>query len=74
MSLVGETFLVRVTYEEYRDRIVDYGMVKIYALASVLETKQAWSEEDDFQLEKPKLDIQVMHPPSNQLEQSFNNH
>ena len=59
MSSQGETFQVRVPFEDYRDRIVDYGMVKIYALASVLETKQAWSEEDDFQLEKPKLDVQV---------------
>jgi transglutaminase 1 len=28
-------------------------------MASVQETKQCWSEEDDFQLEKPKLDVQV---------------
>jgi hypothetical protein len=28
-------------------------------MASVQETKQSWSEEDDFQLEKPKLDVQV---------------
>ena len=34
-------------------------MVKFYAMASVQETKQCWSEEDDFQLEKPKLDVQV---------------
>ena len=56
----GETFQVRVTFEDYRDKIVDYGMVKFYALASVLETKQCWSEEDDFQLEKPKMDVQVI--------------
>ena len=51
---------MRVTFEDYRDRILDYGIVKFYALASVLETKQCWSEEDDFQLEKPKLDVQVL--------------
>jgi hypothetical protein len=28
-------------------------------MASVQETKQSWSEEDDFQLEKSKLDVQV---------------
>lgn len=50
---------VRVSWDEYRDKIVDYGHIKIYAMASVQETKQSWSEEDDFQLEKPKLDIQV---------------
>ena len=58
--IAGETFQVRVTFEDYRDRILDYGIVKFYALASVLETKQCWSEEDDFQLEKPKLDVQVL--------------
>ena len=55
----GETLQVRVSWDEYRDKVVDYGMIKIYALASVAETKQTWSEEDDFQLEKPKLDVQV---------------
>lgn len=50
---------MRVSWDEYRDKVVDYGMIKIYALASVAETKQTWSEEDDFQLEKPKLDVQV---------------
>jgi len=54
-----ETFQVRVCFDDYRDKIVDYGMVKFYAMASVQETKQCWSEEDDFQLEKPKLDVQV---------------
>jgi len=58
-----ETFQVRVTFEDYRDRILDYGIVKFYALASVLETKQCWSEEDDFQLEKPKLDVQIRGTP-----------
>jgi len=58
-----ETFQVRVTFEDYRDKIVDYGMVKFYALASVQETKQCWSEEDDFQLEKPKLDVQIRGTP-----------
>lgn len=28
-------------------------------MASVQETKQSWSEEEDLQLEKPKLDVQV---------------
>ena len=61
LSLIcaGESMQIRVTWEEYRDKVVDYGMVKFYALANVLETKQTWSEEDDFQWEKPKLDIQV---------------
>jgi hypothetical protein len=55
----GETLQVRISWDEYRDKIVDYGHIKICAMASVQETKQSWSEEDDFQLEKPKLDVQV---------------
>ena len=50
---------IRVNWDDYRYKIVDYGMVKLFALSSVHETKQTWSEEDDFQLEKPKIDIQV---------------
>ncbi|XP_045033686.1 hemocyte protein-glutamine gamma-glutamyltransferase isoform X1 [Daphnia magna] len=58
-----ETLQIRVSWDEYRDKIVDYGHIKIYAMASVQETKQSWSEEDDFQLEKPKLDVQVRGNP-----------
>ncbi|KAI9551380.1 hypothetical protein GHT06_021713 [Daphnia sinensis] len=58
-----ETLQIRVSWDEYRDKIVDYGHIKIYAMASVQETKQSWSEEDDFQLEKPKLDIQIRGNP-----------
>ncbi|EFX71341.1 hypothetical protein DAPPUDRAFT_111732 [Daphnia pulex] len=50
-------------WDEYRDKIVDYGHIKIFAMASVQETKQSWSEEDDFQLEKPKLDVQIRGNP-----------
>ncbi len=57
----GETLQVRISWDEYRDKIVDYGHIKIFAMASVQETKQSWSEEDDFQLEKPKLDVQVAY-------------
>ncbi|XP_059353228.1 hemocyte protein-glutamine gamma-glutamyltransferase-like isoform X1 [Daphnia carinata] len=58
-----ETLQIRVSWDEYRDKIVDYGHIKIYAMATVQETKQSWSEEDDFQLEKPKLDIQIRGNP-----------
>nr|CAH0106042.1 unnamed protein product [Daphnia galeata] len=58
-----ETLQIRISWDEYRDKIVDYGHIKIYAMASVQETKQCWSEEDDFQLEKPKLDVQIRGNP-----------
>ncbi|XP_046444079.1 hemocyte protein-glutamine gamma-glutamyltransferase-like isoform X1 [Daphnia pulex] len=58
-----ETMQIRISWDEYRDKIVDYGHIKIYAMASVQETKQCWSEEEDFQLEKPKLDVQIRGNP-----------
>ena len=51
--------VVEITPDKYMDKLVDYCMVKIYAMASVTETRQAWSEEDDFVISKPKLDVQV---------------
>ncbi len=44
---------------DYMGKLVDYCMVKIYSLIKVKETGQTWSEEDDFVLEKPKLNIEV---------------
>lgn len=58
-----ETLQVRINWEDYRDKIVDYGHIKVFAMATVHETKQLWGEESDFQLEKPKLDIQIRGNP-----------
>lgn len=58
-----ETMQVRISWDDYRDKIVDYGHIKVYAMATVQETKQTWSEEDEFQLEKPKLDVQIRGTP-----------
>jgi transglutaminase 1 len=44
---------VRVNPEDYMERLVDYSMMKIYAIATVKETQQTWSKEDDFMIEKP---------------------
>ncbi|CAG0884268.1 unnamed protein product [Cyprideis torosa] len=57
-----ETVSMKVDPREYLDKLVDYGMIKIYALATVEETKQTWSEEDDFQIEKPRLQIKFREP------------
>jgi len=57
-----EALVVKITPEQYFDKLVDYCMVKIYALARVTETNQAWSEEDDFVINKPKLGLQVEQP------------
>jgi hypothetical protein len=55
----GETLGVSVAAKEYLDKLVDKNLIKIYAIATVKETGQTWSEEDDFQLQKPKLNVQV---------------
>lgn len=57
-----EVLSLTVQPEEYLDKLVDYAMVKIYVIANVQETRQTWSEEDDFTITKPKLNIQVEGP------------
>ncbi|KAJ8921066.1 hypothetical protein NQ315_015862 [Exocentrus adspersus] len=53
------TLSVRVTPEEYLPKLVDHNLIKIYAIATVEETKQTWSEEDDFTLLLPKVAIKA---------------
>ena len=47
------------TEEEYLDKLVEYSIVKLDAIASVVETKQTWAVKDNFQFIKPKIDIKV---------------
>ncbi|XP_059479361.1 hemocyte protein-glutamine gamma-glutamyltransferase-like [Neocloeon triangulifer] len=54
-----DTLRLAVTPEEYLPKLVEYGMMKIFAVATVLETKQTWAAEDDFQIVKPKIAIKV---------------
>lgn len=54
---------MRVVPEDYLNRLVDYAMMKIYAVATVKETQQTWSEEDDFIVEKPRLIMEVRGKP-----------
>lgn len=32
-------------------------MIKVYAVATVKETQQTWSEEDDFSIDKPHMEL-----------------
>lgn len=54
-----EVLKINVTANDYLDKLVDHSLIKIYAIANVKETKQTWSEEDDFTLTKPQMDIKV---------------
>jgi transglutaminase 1 len=58
--VTGDTLRITLTAKEYIDKLVDKSLIKVYAIANVKETRQTWSEEDDFQLQKPKLNIQVL--------------
>lgn len=57
--ILEETLRITVKPDEYVNKLVDHSLVKVYAIASVRDTKQTWSEEDDFQLIKPKLSVEV---------------
>merc|ERR1712241_688274 len=50
-----DALTLTVRPEEYMDQLVDYNIVKVYAVVRVIETNQFWSEEDDFTLCKPSL-------------------
>lgn len=54
-----EVLSMRVESHEYLDKLVDFSMIKIFIIANVKETRQAWSEEDDFSIEKPHLATEV---------------
>ncbi|XP_071540958.1 hemocyte protein-glutamine gamma-glutamyltransferase-like [Panulirus ornatus] len=48
-----------IQYNEYWKKMVENCMMKIYAICRVHETSQTWTDEDDFIVEKPKLQIQT---------------
>lgn len=54
-----EMLKIHVTPTEYMDKIVDHSLIKIYAIANVKETRQCWSDEDDFVLQKPRMSVQA---------------
>ncbi|VEN38687.1 unnamed protein product [Callosobruchus maculatus] len=55
----GNIVSLKVPAEDYIEKLVDHGLVKIYAIANVEETKQIWSGEDDFNMTMPAVSINV---------------
>lgn len=55
----NETMRMEVTVGDYLDKLVDHSLIKIHSIANVEETKQTWSEEDDFTLILPDVTITV---------------
>lgn len=60
MYFLAEQLMMKVTADDYLDKLVEYCILKLYAVASVSETNQTWADEDDFQVLKPKIDIRVI--------------
>lgn len=54
-----ETMRMNVSVNDYLDKLVDHSLIKIHSIANVEETKQTWSEEDDFTLVLPSLTITI---------------
>lgn len=52
-----ETMRMEVTASNYLNKLVDHSLIKIHSIANVEETKQTWSEEDDFTLNLPEVTI-----------------
>nr|XP_023026500.1 hemocyte protein-glutamine gamma-glutamyltransferase-like [Leptinotarsa decemlineata] len=50
-----------VKADEYLDKLVEYCIMKIYAIATITETNQTWADEDDFQVVTPNIDIRIPH-------------
>lgn len=50
---------MNVTADNYLEKLVEYGIMKIYAIATVIDTNQTWADEDDFQVLKPNINIKV---------------
>ncbi|CAM1331837.1 F13A1 (predicted) [Pycnogonum litorale] len=57
-----ESLRLTIQPDEYLDKLVDHSMMKIYALATVQETKQTWAEEDDFVVDKPRPLVKIKGP------------
>lgn len=48
-----------VRANDYLDKLVEYCIMKLYAVCTVQETRQTWAGEDDFQVLKPSIEIRV---------------
>ncbi|KAF5290675.1 hypothetical protein FQR65_LT01965 [Abscondita terminalis] len=55
----SETMRLTVTADDYLNKLVEYCIMKIFAVATVNETNETWADEDDFQVIKPTIDIDL---------------
>ena len=57
--MTEDVLILTVRPEEYMDKLVEYCMVKVYSMIRVVDTNQTWTEEDDFVMDKPRLEMEV---------------
>ena len=57
--MTEDVLILTVRPEEYMDKLVEYCMVKVYSMIRVVDTNQTWSGEEDFMMDKPRLEIEV---------------
>ncbi|XP_044019930.1 hemocyte protein-glutamine gamma-glutamyltransferase-like isoform X1 [Aphidius gifuensis] len=60
---VTEQLKLHINVDDYLDELVEYSIMKINAIATVQETNQTWADEDDFQVIKPKIKIEIDNEP-----------
>ncbi|CAL4062405.1 unnamed protein product [Meganyctiphanes norvegica] len=54
-----KTVTLNVNYNEYWKQLVPGCLIKMYVICRVSETGQTYTDEDNFSIEKPKLQIQM---------------
>ncbi|CAL4095081.1 unnamed protein product [Meganyctiphanes norvegica] len=54
-----ERFTLQVSYAEYFDKLVEYGMIRVFSVCHVAETNQAWFKDDAIQVKKPMINIEL---------------
>ncbi|KAK4873340.1 hypothetical protein RN001_015369 [Aquatica leii] len=55
----SEIMRLTVAADDYLTKMVEYCIMKIFAVATVDETKQTWADEDDFQVVKPTINFNI---------------
>ncbi|KAK0181356.1 hypothetical protein PV327_003648 [Microctonus hyperodae] len=59
----NEQLRLKVTVDDYLDKLVEYSIMKLNAIATVQETNQTWADEDDFQVIKPTITVEIVGDP-----------
>lgn len=60
----SEQLRLTITVDDYLDKLVEYCNMKLYSIATVVETKQTWADEDDFQVLKPNIVVKIDGEPT----------